>query len=87
MNTVSIDNITARVYYKPLPAAAHGCCAKESDSEYIILINSDLSPEDQAEALEHELIHIRRDDFNMTDLSVDQTELSTHEEARQRKEA
>ena len=57
-------NNSTRVFYCTLPESAHGVCAKESDNEYIIIINSSMTTEEQIETLLHELTHIENNDFS-----------------------
>ena len=79
---------TIRIYYRSLPEAAHGVSAKVSDTNYIVLINSDLPEEIQSEALEPELLHIRKRDFDRTQISLDQREYEVRTEIQSnRKEA
>lgn len=87
METIRIDDRFARIYYEPLPQTIHGVCAKESDNQYIIIINADMSDEQQAESLQHEILHIKRKDFDRTDITVEQIEINAHREIANRKEA
>lgn len=83
---LKVENNLARVFYKSLPASVHGACAKESDNEYIIIINSDMPDVIQAEALEHEIMHIKRRDFEARYVDVNQIENDVHREILLRKE-
>ena len=86
MEIMKIDNNSIRVFYRSLPKSAPGVCAKESDNEYIIIINSDLPDVVQAEALEHEILHIRRRDLDADYVNVDRIEPDVHREILLRKE-
>lgn len=86
MELMKIDNNSIRVFYRSLPESVHGVSEKESDNEYIIIINSDLPDSVQAEALEHEMLHIQRRDFDNPHVNVDQIEKDVHREINLRKE-
>lgn len=58
------------VRFVPLPIAIHGVTAKDEDDFFNIYINANQSPEVQHEAIEHELTHIRRGDFEKYDLPL-----------------
>lgn len=62
---LSIDGAEVQIYWMHgLPESVFGVCGQKSDSEYLILINADKSKELQDESLEHELLHVTRNDFN-----------------------
>ena len=46
-----------------LPVSVRGVTATDENGDYNIYINAGLSPEQQKKALNHELKHIERDDF------------------------
>ena len=46
-----------------MPVSVNGMTLMDPDTNYNIYINSRLSADEQRKALEHELEHIRRDDF------------------------
>lgn len=52
------------IHYVPLPEDIRGAVKQRKDGGYIIAINSNLSADDQAKALVHELSHIAADHFN-----------------------
>ena len=72
-------NITIRT--AKLPAKANGATAETvKHKEYLILLNSDKSPEEQKKALIHEVLHIWHDDFRRTDLNQIEGERSREAE-------
>lgn len=79
METIKIDNCIARIYYEPLPRTIHGVCAKESDNQYIILINADMSDEQQTKSLQHEILHIKRHDFD-SNKPIQEIEAEVHQQ-------
>lgn len=86
MEVMKIDNNSIRVFYRSLPESAHGVCAKESDNEYLIIINSDLPDAVQTKTLEHEILHIQRGDLDAEDVNVNQIENDVHREMILRRE-
>lgn len=54
----------SQIYYLPFPDDIYGMVHPRRDGGYTIAINSNLPPEEQERALEHELAHIRLDHFN-----------------------
>ncbi|MDF2685790.1 MAG: hypothetical protein K0S55_971 [Clostridia bacterium] len=46
-----------------LPVSVRGVTVTDENNDYNIYINANLSPEQQKKALDHELKHIERDDF------------------------
>ena len=53
----------ARIRYLPLPDDIRGM-AKWSSGGYLVVINSNLSADEQAKTIEHELNHIRLNHFD-----------------------
>ena len=68
------------VIYADLPPRIKGMLVKTFDEEecYTVVINSRLNIEQQREAYEHELKHMRAKDFDDTDKSVDEIEYVRH---------
>lgn len=61
-----------------LPETVKGCVTVLEDNHFLILINDSLSEEDQHEALEHELEHIRRGDLEDENKKVSDIENEVH---------
>ena len=64
------------VHYADL-GSVKACCTPNEDGSYSVFINPRLSDAEQKKSLEHELSHIRNDDFN-SDLDVDEIESIRH---------
>lgn len=56
-----MDEVIVRL--QDLPIKINGMTILDSDENYNVYINARLSCDDQRKAYEHELEHIRRDDF------------------------
>lgn len=83
--TLSLDSNTIRIHWiYGLPDSINGAVAKQSESEYMILINADKPEENQTEALEHELLHIVRNDLDSV-LPVTVIESEVRKELRSRR--
>lgn len=52
-----------RVYLIKLPGCVHGAVRVDADGFPSIYINDDLSPKAKKAALQHEMRHIKNDDF------------------------
>lgn len=61
------------VRMKDLPCGINGMTIMDSDGNYNVYINARLSWYDQKKAYEHEMTHIKRDDF-YNDLPIWQAE-------------
>ena len=58
-----------------LPITVEGVTVKDTNGDFNVYINSLLSPEKKAEALEHELCHIQRDHHYLeTSVAEDEAE-------------
>lgn len=68
------------VIYCDLPPRIKGMLVKTFDEEecYTVVINSRLNIEQQREAYEHELKHMKAKDFDEVDKSVDEIEYIRH---------
>lgn len=68
------------VIYADLPPRIKGMLVKTFDEEecYTVVINSRLNIEQQREAYEHELKHMRARDFDEVGKSVDEIECVRH---------
>ncbi|MBP3796465.1 MAG: hypothetical protein J6I46_01645 [Ruminococcus sp.] len=62
------------VRYVSLPLKVHGMTVQDEDGFYNVYINSDQSEEVQRAAYDHELEHIKRHDFDRTDLPLEAVE-------------
>ena len=62
------------VRYINLPIAVHGTVALDETGFYNIYINANQSAESQQKAIEHELKHIERNDFDKEDHPLDDVE-------------
>jgi Zn-dependent peptidase ImmA (M78 family) len=51
------------VIYQDMPGRIKGFTSRNENGDYCIVINSRLDQTQQREAYEHELAHIRQDDF------------------------
>ena len=58
----------------PLPAHVRAFTMPDAQGDYNVYVNSDLSLEQQLKSLQHELRHIRRDDFYKRDLTAQEIE-------------
>lgn len=69
-----------RVIYADLPPRIKGMLVKTFDEEecYTVVLNSRLNIEQQREAYEHELKHMKARDFDETDKTVDEIEYVRH---------
>ena len=69
-----------RVIYADLPPRIKGMLVKTFDEEecYTVVINSRLNIEQQREAYEHELKHMKARDFDEVDKTADQVEMVRH---------
>ena len=62
------------VYLVPFPHPVnHGAVTPNDDGTFTVYIDSNQSPEQQLESLDHELDHIRNDDF-YNDRSISEVE-------------
>ena len=59
-----------------LPSTVHGVTVRDEDGNYNIYINSSLSADARKRAIEHELKHISRGDFE--DICSDISDLETN---------
>lgn len=59
-----------------LPSTVHGVTVRDEDGNYNIYINSSLSADARKRAIEHELKHINRGDFE--DICADISDLETN---------
>ncbi|MBE6891826.1 MAG: ImmA/IrrE family metallo-endopeptidase [Ruminococcaceae bacterium] len=59
-----------------LPSTVHGVTVRDEDGNYNIYINSSLSADARKRAIEHELKHINRGDFE--DICSDISDLETN---------
>lgn len=66
-----------RVVLQDLPTTVRGFCIESPDGFYTIVLNARLNREQNVKSYEHELEHIRRDDFH-ADEDIDQIELRAH---------
>lgn len=53
------------IRFIPLPFTTKGMTVVDSEGFFNIYINSNLSMETQQEAIKHELLHMRRSDFDI----------------------
>ena len=65
------------VILQDLPTTVRGFCIESPDGYHTIVLNARLNREQNVKSYEHELEHIRRDDFHASE-SVDQIELRAH---------
>ena len=70
------------IYYdlQKLPASVHGITS-EDKGKYYMLINAGETPDEQAAAFIHEMLHIWNKDFESGD-SLQEIEARTHEQAK-----
>ncbi len=68
------------VIYADLPPRIKGMLVKTFDEEecYTIVLNSRLSAEQNRETYEHEMRHLKENDFDQADKDVDQIEMVRH---------
>jgi hypothetical protein len=71
---VLIEGMDYYVRYVALPRKVHGMTVLDENGFHNVYINSLLSREEQRAAYDHELEHIRGDDFSKTDLPLEQVE-------------
>lgn len=64
-----------RVYEVPLPGDIYGAVRLDADGFASIYINEALAPQAKRETLDHELRHIRRNDFH-NDKDIKEVEAS-----------
>lgn len=84
--TTSVDNAEVLIrWIKGFPESVYGLCSKRSDSLYWILINADKSEEQQEETLHHEILHIKRSDFD-SDRPVQELEAEVHQQIEEWKQ-
>lgn len=69
--------INCRVVLQDLPTTVRSFCVESPDGYHTIVLNARLNREQNMKSYEHELEHIRRDDFHAPE-SVDQIELRAH---------
>ena len=69
--------LTLRVITEKLPQTMHGISAKDG-SGYIVLINEDDTPEQQAETFLHEMGHIYHGDHDRQGINVNNLEAVRH---------
>ena len=82
MSVITPDReFNIRVFRERLPAGAHGMSAPD-DNGYLIVVNADESPDEQAKAFLHEMLHIWNDDFNDPVGNVQVIEARTHRQLR-----
>lgn len=69
-----------KVIFCDLPPAVKGMLVRTFDGEerYTVVINSRLNIEQQREAYEHEMKHMRAKDFDEVEKSADEVELLRH---------
>ena len=68
------DNVFVRFMH--LPETVHGFSRKNPDDSYTIVLNTSNSDEQNKKTFEHELFHIRNNDFEKEDTEV--IELEAH---------
>ena len=69
------------VYLKEMPGYCHELVSQNKDGSYTIVINSCLCREQQLEAYEHAMRHIRNHDFeNRQEKNVQEIEHRAHKE-------
>lgn len=56
--------VDVEIMSSPMPRKIKGFLNKDNERYYIV-INSEISIEEQKKAIEHELKHLQDDDFNM----------------------
>lgn len=72
--------IALRLFHEIMPEGVHGMVA-EDHGKYMVVINANESPDEQAKAFLHEMLHIYNDDFNLVaDEGVQSIESRTHEQ-------
>lgn len=69
-----IEGMDYCVRYVDLPRKVHGMTVLDENGFYNVYINRLLSKEMQRDAYDHELEHIRRDDFSKQDLPLEAVE-------------
>jgi len=70
-----ITPINITIHTAELPAKANGATMETLEQrDFLILLNSTKSPEEQKRALIHEVLHIWHDDFRRTDLDQIESE-------------
>jgi len=69
-----IEGMDFCVRYVDLPRKVHGMTVLDENGFYNVYINCLLSREMQRDAYDHELEHIRRDDFSKQDLPLEMVE-------------
>ena len=65
------------LYKAPCLEGVGGTVIKTGDDSFMVIINSDLPPQEQAAAFAHEMLHIYRQDFDW-DLPVNTIERARH---------
>lgn len=66
------NDVIVRLY--DLPLSVHGLIRKNGDGTYTVLLNSRDTRERNMETYKHELDHLRRNDFQPGDVSVQEAE-------------
>lgn len=61
-----IEGVDYFVRVVRLPHGIHGAVSPNDDDTYNIYLNADDTPERQSRALDHEVNHVRRDDFRQS---------------------
>jgi len=66
-----------RIYKRPLPPTIRGLSGTTAAGGFIVVINADLEQAEQAQAIRHELEHIKQGD-HMKAGQVDRLEMQAH---------
>lgn len=69
-----IEGMDYIVRYVSLPMHIHGMTVQDENGFYNVYINSDQSEEVQRAAYEHELEHLKRNDFSKLDTPLELVE-------------
>ena len=76
-----MNNIEIVINKASLPDSINGCTVFDDDHAYKIYINDTLSPDEQAAAFLHEMLHVWNNDFNSNE-AADHIEKNTHEQLK-----
>lgn len=78
-----VKKINVQVYRAKMPESIHGTVTEDQAGKHMILINSEDSPDGQACAFLHEMLHLWNDDFNRVAVEgVQAVEARTHRQLR-----
>lgn len=77
MDYTPVKEISIKLFRESMPEKVYGLVSENGKNRFFIVVNADLSEDEQAKAFLHECLHIYNDDFN-SNQDVNTIEARTH---------